>query len=74
MKSKTADCALDPTDQSPHLHHKMGSDDKNSTKVREAKLAIALRANLRRRKVPGQAPAASMASGRVVEPTDSKAR
>jgi hypothetical protein len=50
VKHKITSSPLDAVDRSPHPG-KMSSDDKRKAQAREAKLAQALRANLRRRKV-----------------------
>ncbi|MEW5685767.1 MAG: hypothetical protein AB1942_12685 [Pseudomonadota bacterium] len=60
MKPKIAAGVLDVRDASPHLPlmAKRDDDPKTAGESREAKLAQALRANLRRRKAAGASPPA----------------
>jgi hypothetical protein len=60
VKPKIDPDALDAPDASPHLGAmaKDDAEDKGASEAREAKLAQALRANLRRRKAVGGNPPA----------------
>ena len=60
MKPQSVDETLDGRDASPHLGRMAGHDDerKSGRESREAKLALALRANLRRRKAGAPPPPA----------------
>ena len=60
MKPQSVGETLDGRDASPHLGRMAGRDDeqKGGRESREAKLAQALRANLRRRKAGAPAPPA----------------
>lgn len=69
MKPQSKAKVLDDADGSPHPWIMVANDDRRKPPAdsREAKLAQALRANLRRRKVGGQPP-----SGKPAQEEDGK--